>query len=612
MKKTNIRKNITFIITLFIILISLGVIAQCTGNQGGEPPVANNVRISGNGEANTELTGKYTFSDPDEDDEEGESIYRWLISDDEEGEYTEISGANQITYTPTEEQVGKYIKFEVVPVSKTEPTNGEPVQSDPIMIVPEGSLTDTDITQEDGYKVVYVDGQDEFDQALQTYKDEEKIKFKLAEGEYEIDEAFNNVETHWIEGAGKDKVTLKGNLRYNNSEDIRITDLTFEHMENAGEQYCMAFDNSQNVRIDNVEVKDAVENGVQAIGSEVDVSNSEFNNNGASNIYYSDGSKGTISNITSNGAVTLDGVSVSESEVIVEDSTFNANNQSGVFYYNNSKGKIINCTSTGNKKLHGVEIKNSEVDIEGGTYSENGENGIQYVNSSGTIKNVTAKDNLKLQGIQLQNSNVNIEACITSGNNQSGVYILQNSTVNILNLTSFGNQINGVKVESSVVNITNDDSQGTRRTEGSGNIYDNLQSGITYWKNSSGIVNGVKSAENNSLYGIEVKNSQITIQNSQFIGNPLGGIRVYNNGSVEITDSEFNENGIDSDDPQGHGIVVENSQADIISSISNDNEGFGLLTTGSTISLSNVTFQNNGEGEVANIDGSSDITVVEN
>ncbi len=604
--------SIKIMLVILILIFSMGVIVLCTGGQeGGEPPVAKNVRISGTGEVDDELTGQYTFSDPDEGDEEAGSIYRWLISDDREGEYTEITGANQKTYTPAEDQLDKFIKFEVTPVSNNEPTNGEPVLSEPIQIIPSTDISDNHITMEDGYKVIYVDDQDEFDQALQTYKDEEKIKFKLSEGEYVIDEAFNDVNTHWIQGEDKDNVILKGNLRYNNSEDIRVTDLTFEHMENAGEQYCIAFDDSTNVNVDNVEVNDAVEHGIYSTGSEVNVSNSEFNNNGASNIYYEAGSKGTISNVTSNGAVTLDGVSVSNSEVTVENSKFEANNQTGVFFYNNSKGKIIDCESTGNEGLHGVEIKNSEVDIEGGIFSENGQNGIQYVNSSGTIKNVTAENNLSLQGIQLQNSNVEIIECVTSGNTQSGIYVLNNSTVNILNLTSFGNQINGLKVEKSEVNITQE-GEGTRRTEAPGNIYDNFQSGISYRDNSLGTVIGVISTENNALYGIEVKNSQLTIQDSQFTYNPLGGIRIYKSSNTEIINSEFNFNGIDDDDFQGNGLIIEESETNIKDSFSTDNEGYGLVTTESNITLSNFTMENNGEGGVENIDGSSDITVLEN
>jgi hypothetical protein len=345
--------NIKSILTIIIILILTILLVQCTGNkEKGAAPVATNVKITGSGFAGEELTGVYTFTDENEDDKEAQSIYRWLENETKDGEYREISEANQKKYTPTLNQIGMFIKFEVTPVSTAEPTTGEPVMSAAIQI--KEKIDTGTIGVEDGYTIVNVNNQEEFEDALDRYRDQDKVKFKLAEGTYDVDETFNGVNTHWIEGKGKDKTIIRGNIRYNESDKIKVTDLSFDHKENVGEQYCLAFDKSTNVEVDNLDVSNAIEHGIYATESQVDIKNTEFNNNGASNIYYGKGSSGTVSNVTSNGAVTLDGISVSNSTVTVENSNFNANNQTGIFFYNNSTGNIINCSSTGNQNLHGV------------------------------------------------------------------------------------------------------------------------------------------------------------------------------------------------------------------------------------------------------------------
>ncbi len=88
-----------------------------------EAPVANSVAISGNANVSEMLTGSYTYSDANGDDE-GASTYRWMRSDTAGGTYTAISGATSTTYTLTEDDLGKYIKFEVTPVTDVSPTTG--------------------------------------------------------------------------------------------------------------------------------------------------------------------------------------------------------------------------------------------------------------------------------------------------------------------------------------------------------------------------------------------------------------------------------------------------------------------------------------------------------
>ena len=91
-------------------------------------PYAKNAAISGEPFVGETLTGTYDWYDFN-GDEQGEDLYRWFRADSENGEFKAIENAAGKTYTLTSEDIGKYIKFEVTPVAKTEPTTGEAVRS---------------------------------------------------------------------------------------------------------------------------------------------------------------------------------------------------------------------------------------------------------------------------------------------------------------------------------------------------------------------------------------------------------------------------------------------------------------------------------------------------
>jgi hypothetical protein len=57
------------------------------------------------------------------------SLYRWLRADTAGGTYSAISGATSVNYTVTSDDLNKYLKFEVTPVSNTAPTIGSAVLS---------------------------------------------------------------------------------------------------------------------------------------------------------------------------------------------------------------------------------------------------------------------------------------------------------------------------------------------------------------------------------------------------------------------------------------------------------------------------------------------------
>lgn len=76
----------------------------------------------------TTLSGTYVFTDIN-GDSEGSTTFRWLRSDTKDGTYSAITGATASTYTLTEDDLNKYIKFEVTAVADTVPTQGTAVQS---------------------------------------------------------------------------------------------------------------------------------------------------------------------------------------------------------------------------------------------------------------------------------------------------------------------------------------------------------------------------------------------------------------------------------------------------------------------------------------------------
>ena len=91
-------------------------------------PTATSVSISGSASLGEIIAGTYTYNDVN-GNAEATSTYRWLRADSAGGTYSAISGATSINYTVTSDDLTKYLKFEVTPVSNTSPTTGIPVLS---------------------------------------------------------------------------------------------------------------------------------------------------------------------------------------------------------------------------------------------------------------------------------------------------------------------------------------------------------------------------------------------------------------------------------------------------------------------------------------------------
>ncbi|TSI07368.1 hemoblobin-interacting domain-containing protein [Lysinibacillus sp. BW-2-10] len=95
-----------------------------------EVPVVNNVEITGTAKTGKVLTGNYTYSDI-ENDQEGTSQFKWYRGSSQDGsDKAEIVGATAKTYTLTEIDVDQYIFFEVIPVANSGEIQGSAVISE--------------------------------------------------------------------------------------------------------------------------------------------------------------------------------------------------------------------------------------------------------------------------------------------------------------------------------------------------------------------------------------------------------------------------------------------------------------------------------------------------
>jgi hypothetical protein len=105
---------------------------------GAEAPVASDVTITGEGRVGSELVGNYTYTDANGDVEEGSTYQWWYASDAAGSDKLKLLGENSTTYTVTEDVAGKYVAFEVIPVTATGGEDylvGEPAVSDFMFII---------------------------------------------------------------------------------------------------------------------------------------------------------------------------------------------------------------------------------------------------------------------------------------------------------------------------------------------------------------------------------------------------------------------------------------------------------------------------------------------
>lgn len=101
-------------------------------------PICYDVKINSNNKLVTQvepgqrLTGTYSFINSAL--EEKGTTFQWLVSDTKNGTYTAINGQTGQTWLPSVSDIGKYVKFRVIP-KNTEGTTGKAVESGAVKIV---------------------------------------------------------------------------------------------------------------------------------------------------------------------------------------------------------------------------------------------------------------------------------------------------------------------------------------------------------------------------------------------------------------------------------------------------------------------------------------------
>ncbi|MDO5478674.1 MAG: S-layer homology domain-containing protein [Clostridia bacterium] len=93
---------------------------------------AEHVKIKGNPARGNTLTGSFDFIN--NFDGESASITNWALSPSADGPYTTLSYSNMSEIEVTEDMEGKYLRFEVTPISLTAGIFGETVYSKPLKI----------------------------------------------------------------------------------------------------------------------------------------------------------------------------------------------------------------------------------------------------------------------------------------------------------------------------------------------------------------------------------------------------------------------------------------------------------------------------------------------
>lgn len=117
MKKHSLGKKLAALLLSAALVVPLASTAvNAAGLFGTEVQTVQAIRpyITGMETVGTQLSGVYTYYDTAGRPESG-TTFRWLRSSTKQGEYQPIPGADGATYTLTEKDAGKYIRFEVVP-----------------------------------------------------------------------------------------------------------------------------------------------------------------------------------------------------------------------------------------------------------------------------------------------------------------------------------------------------------------------------------------------------------------------------------------------------------------------------------------------------------------
>ncbi len=404
----------------------------------------------------------------------------------------------------------------------------------------------------------------------------------------------------------------------------------------------------------------------------------------AKNIISSDNDRtgAQINNRLSNGTITLN------------NGTFNNNNDHGLIIYSNRAITLNSVQASGSKTQAGVFLDNStgsgnvtvtspaSAGAAGANYFlNNNSNGLFiYSNGSVVINNIIASGNLNGTGIYIDNDdglgNVIINKNIPGWKNKSidnlaGITIYTRGNLAIYDTESNGNVYDGLYTSQTPKNVTisrttfnrnnnygadilctgnvlltdvsashnikSDLSDGgvgisINNTYGLGNVTiktsslnnqefnGNYLNGLRIFSKGLVSISNVKAIDNN-LSGLYIMNSgsstdkSITITKGEFSGNHEYGLAIFTRGNVSLTNIESNGNQsigtLINIAEAGNGAVTLKTTSPTLNNQFNDNGAYGLyIYAKGNISISNLAAGNNGkvnpaQGEGVNVDNSS-------
>ena len=168
--------------------------------------------IRGDEIAGTTLQGNYTYYDVCGSHAESGTVFQWYRSDEKDGEYTAIPNADSSTYTLTEEDVGKYIRFEV------DADNCDPYKNNQKLEFEEGTKPvneDGTVYAPEAFFTEYLDTEaPDVDTNADGYYDLKQAAAALGKAYWSGDENQSEVENFQMEHLGQGLIVIGG------SEDI--------------------------------------------------------------------------------------------------------------------------------------------------------------------------------------------------------------------------------------------------------------------------------------------------------------------------------------------------------------------------------------------------------
>ena len=268
-------------------------------------------------------------------------------------------------------------------------------------------------------------------------------------------------------------------------------------------------------------------------------------------------------------------------------------------YIKAEKGTIIKRTGgSGAMLVTTKQRSNSNITVDGGTWDGNGlvEGAVfSFQNVTGLkLKNCTVKGG-KQNGIRLSSSSATLSNIKAQGNKTNGIYVTDASKATITGVTVSNNSENGIT-------ITGKNSKGTiTKTIAKAN----KANGIVFKSSATGSAKQVTVTENKN-HGIAIVGATVDMTctsktKNVVTRNSLNGVSVtHKDSNVKIAYGNYDNNGLNpkqtTDGKIGHGIGVTNATVSISNVTANNNKECGIspFDVGTKVSINKTTINNNG------------------